>query len=200
MTAAVPPNRDIVKGFTPVGTLNGSDYHGKLRRVSFAAADSVACFIGDLVKLTANADAAGTTPVVAQSGVGDISVGVLVSLEPDTTDEGSLSAANYRVASTLRYGQVAFGSDVLYSIQEDSVGNNMPITDAGLNADVIIAAGNTTTGASGMEIDSTTAATTNTLALRLHHVENKLGNKLGDHANWIVSINLSDDRATTGVN
>lgn len=199
MVAAVPPNADIVKGFTPVGTLSGSDYHGKLRRVSFAAGDAVACFIGDLVKLTANATADGKTPVVAQSGVGDISVGVLVSLEPDTTDEGSLSAPNFRSASTLRFGQVAFGSDVLYSIQEDSVGNSMPITDAGLNADVIIAAGNTTTGASGMEIDSTTAATTNTLVLRLHHVEDKIDNRLGDNANWIVSINLSDDRATTGV-
>jgi len=199
MTAAVPPNLDIVKGFTPVGTMSGADYHGKLRQVSFATGDSTACFIGDLVKLTANATADGFTPVVAQSGVGDISVGVLVSLDPDTTDEGSLSSPNFRAASTLRTGQVCFGSDVLYSIQEDSAGNSMPITDAGLNADVIIAAGNTTTGASGMEIDSTTAATTNTLALRLHHVENKLGNKLGDNANWIVSINLSDDRATTGV-
>ena len=199
MTAAVPPNSDIVKGFTPVGTISGSDYHGKLRQVSFATGDAVACFIGDLVKLTANATADGYTPVVAQSGVGDISVGVLVGLDPDTTDEGSLSSANYRVASTLRTGQVAWGSDVLYSIQEDSDGNSMPITDAGLNADVIIAAGNTTTGASGMEIDSTTAATTNTLALRLHAVENKVGNKLGDNANWLVSINLSDDRATLGV-
>ena len=199
MTAAVPPNKDIVKGFTPVGLISGGSYHGKLRRVSFAAADSTACFIGDFVKLTANADAAGTTPVVAQSGVGDISVGVLVSLEPDTTDEGTLSAANYRRASTLRYGQVAWGPDVLYSCQEDSVGNSMPITDAGLNCDVIIAAGNTTTGASGMELDSTTAATTNTLALRLHAVENKVGNKLGDNADWLVSINLSDDRSTTGV-
>lgn len=199
MTAAVPPNLDIVKGFTPVGTLSGSDYHGKLRRISFSAGDSVACFIGDLVKLTANADAEGTTPVVAQSGVGDISVGALVALEPDTTDEGSLSSPNFRAADTLRYGQVCFGSDVLYSVQEDSDGNSMPITDAGLNADVIIAAGNVITGASGMEIDSTTAATSNALALRLHHVENKIGNKLGDNANWIVSINLSDDRATTGV-
>jgi hypothetical protein len=179
--------------------MSGSDYHGKLRRVSFAADDTVAVFIGDLVKLTANTTADGYTPVVAQAGVGDICVGGLVSLEADTTDEGSLSAPNYRRASTLRYGQVCFGSDVLYSIQEDSVGNSMPITDAGLNVDVIIAAGNEITGASGMELDSSTAATTNTLALRLHHVQDKVGNALGDHASWIVSINLSDDRATTGV-
>lgn len=199
MTAAVPPNRDIVNGFTPVSTLNGGDYHGKLRRVVFLAGDSTATFLGDLVKLTANADALGTTPSVAQSGVGDISVGVLVSLEPDTEDEGSLSAANFRRASTERFGQVCFGADVLYSIQEDSVGNSMPVTDAGLNANVIIAAGNTLTGASGMEIDSSSAATSAALQLRLHHVENKLGNRLGDNAKWIVHINLSDDRATTGV-
>jgi len=199
MAAAVPPNKDIVRGFTPIGTLSGADYHGKLRRVCFLASDATDTFIGDLVKLTANADAAGTTPAVAQSGVGDISVGVLVSLEPDTSDEGTLSAANYRRASTLRYGQVAFGPDVLYSCQEDSVVSTLAATDCGLNCDVIIAAGNTTTGASGMELDSSTAATTNTLAIRLHHVHNKMGNKLGDNAEWVCSINLSDDRATLGV-
>ncbi len=199
MTAAVPANRDIVRGARPIGTMSGADWNAQLRRVCFPASDNTATFIGDFVKLAANASADGTVPAVAQAAAGDIMVGVLVSLEPDTTDEGSLSRSNYRRASTLRYGYVAWGDDILYVIQEDSDAGNIPITAAGTNANVIVAAGNTTTGMSGMEIDSSTAAVTNTLHLRLHYVEPKVGNTLGDYADWIVSINLSDDRATLGV-
>ena len=36
-------NSDKASGFTPIGTLSGSDYHGKMRRVAFAAGDA-ACF------------------------------------------------------------------------------------------------------------------------------------------------------------
>ncbi len=199
MTAAVPANRDVVRGARPIGTMSGADWNGKLRPVCFLASNGTAAFIGDFVKLDANASADGTVPAVAQAAAGDIMVGVLVSLEPDTTDEGSLSRSNYRRASTLRYGKVAWGSDVLYSIQEDSEGGNIPTTAAGTNANVTVAAGNTSTGMSGMEIDSSTAATTNTLHLRLHYVEPKVGNTLGDYADWIVSINLDDDNAILGV-
>jgi len=199
MAAAVPPNRDVVRGARPIGTMSGADWNGKCRRVCFLASDATATFIGDFVKLDANTNADGTVPAVKQAAAGDIMVGVLVGLEPDLTNEGTLSSANYRRASTLRYGQVAWGDDVLYAIQEDSEGGAMAITAAGTNANVIVAAGNTTTGLSGMEIDSSTAATTNTLHLRLHYVQPEVGNKLGDYADWVVSINLSDDRAILGV-
>jgi hypothetical protein len=199
MAAAVPPNDDIVRGFKPVGTISGADYRGYMRRVMFPASDSTATFIGDLVKLQPNGDTDGTTPAVAQAAQGDYGVGVLVSLEPDTTDEGSLSSANYRLASTLRYGQVCYGSDVLYSIQEDSDSSALAATDCGTNCDIIVAAGDTNTGLSGMELDSSTVNTTNSLAIRLHHVTPRVGNKVGDNAEWTVSLNLSDDRNTTGV-
>ncbi|WP_230679204.1 hypothetical protein, partial [Streptococcus pneumoniae] len=78
--------------------------------------------------------------------------------------------------------------DVLYTMQEDSIGGNLAITAAGTNANVIVGAGNTSTGYSGMQIDSSTANTTNTLHLRLHNVQPQVGNKLGDYADWVVSI------------
>jgi hypothetical protein len=192
-------NKDIISGFTPIGTLSGADYHGKMRRVAFAAGDSVAAFPGDLVKLTGTTDATGKLPIVAQGTAGAAGIGVLVSLEPDFTDEGTLNT-NYRVASTARIGKVLFGQDVLYTIQEDSVGNAIEITEAGFNCDVTVGSGNTITGASGMELESTTAANTSSLNVRLHHVFDAPDNELGDNADWVVSINASQEALNqTGV-
>lgn len=199
MAAAVPPNRDNPNGLIPVGTMSGAPWTGKLRKVTILAADNTDTFIGDLVKLSPNASADGYTPAVAQAAAGDYAVGVLHSLDPDFTDEGTLSQVNYRRASTLRTGHVIWGDDVLYSMQEDSVVSTLAATDAGTNADVIVGSGDTATGLSGMEIDSSSAGTANTLQLRLHHVEEKVGNKLGDNARWIVSLNLNNDRNLTGV-
>jgi hypothetical protein len=196
------PNSNSPTGLVPIGTMSGADYHGKLRRVAFLTGDSTATFIGDLIKLAGSASPDGTAVAVAQAAAGNAAVGVLVSLDPlnpSTLGESALSTANYRRASTLRYGYAAFGADVLYSIQEDSVGNAMPVTDASLNANVIVGAGNTITGLSGMELDSTSAADTNTLQLRIHGIDTTLGNGLGDYCRWIVSINLNQDLITTGV-
>ena len=42
-------NADRPNGFTPIGTLSGADWAGKLRRVEFAVGDAVAAFTGDLI-------------------------------------------------------------------------------------------------------------------------------------------------------
>jgi hypothetical protein len=192
-------NADRPSGLTPIGTLSGADYHGKMRRVGFAVGDSVACFIGDLVKLTGTVDATGKYPIVAQCAAGDPAIGVLVSLDPDFTNEGTLKT-NHRLASTARTGRVVFGQDVLYAIQEDSDGNAIEITEAGFNCDVIVGSGNALSGISGMELDSTSAANTSGLNVRLHHVYDSPDNVLGTNARWVVSINDSqEDLNQTGV-
>lgn len=195
-------NTSIINGLIPIGTQSGADYHGKLRRVAFLASDNTATFIGDLIKLSGSASPDGTAVSVAQSAAGDASVGVLVALDvlnPSSLGESALSTANYRRASTLRYGYAAFGSDVLYSCQEDSVGGALAVTDAADNINVIVGSGNTITGLSGMQLDSSTADTSNTLQLRLHGIDTSLGNAIGTNCRWIVSINLDQDVITTGV-
>lgn len=192
-------NADKPNGFTPIGTLSGADYHGKMRRVAFAAGDAVAAYVGDLVKLTGTVDATGKIPVVAQSAAGDASIGVLVSLDFDASDEGGLMTPLTRAASTARTGQVLFGQDVLYKIQEDSDTNAIEITEAGFNCNMIVGTASDVTG-SGMELDSTSAATTSTLNVRLHHVFDSPDNVLGDNAEWVVSINASQEALNqTGV-
>lgn len=192
-------NSDRPSGLTPIGTLSGADYRGQLRRVVFAAGDAVACFIGDRVKLTGTADAAGTSPVVAQCALTDAAIGVLVGLEPDGTDEGSLTKI-HRVASTARTGFVAMGGDILYSIQEDSDGGSIGILSAGLNAEVVVGTGSAITGVSASELDSSSVAGTSTLAVRVHHLIDAPDNALGTNARWAVTLNdYQGDRQQTGI-
>ena len=192
-------NINAAVGLVPIGCMSGSDWHSKLRRVVMLAADSAgAIHIGDLVELDGTGSVDGKTPSVVKSGVGEASVGVLVSLEPDLTDEGTLSSANYRVNSTLRFGMVAWGSDVLYTVQEDSDAGALTTGSINNNIDVILGSGSTVTGLSGTELDSSTEGTSNALVLRIHSVDESIGNALGNQANWIVSINLQQDVRTTG--
>lgn len=187
-------NTDSPFGAVAVGTSDGSDYHGKLREVEFLAADAVAAFIGDFVKLTGTTGADGFTPVVAQAAATDALVGVLVSLTPTFEDEGSLTL-NHRLASTSRKGFVAFGSDVLYVAQSSTT---LVAADAGQNADITVAAGDTITGISGMEIGAVIAAGA-TGQLRLRRVDQAIDNEIGAFANWIVNINENQDDHGTGV-
>ena len=192
-------NADRPSGLTPIGTLSGADYRGQLRRVVFASGDAVACFIGDRVKLTGTADATGKMPVVAQAELTDAAIGVLVGLEPDGTDEGSLTKI-HRVASTARTGFVAMGGDILYSVQEDSVGGNIGILSAGLNAEVVVGTGSAIMGISGSELDSSSVAGTSSLAVRVHHLIDAPDNALGTNARWAVSLNdYQGDRQQTGI-
>jgi len=191
-------NRDIPNGFTPIGTASGADWNASCRQVVFAAGDTTAAFIGDLVKLTGTADATGKLEVVAVSTPGDSSIGVLVGLAPDFENESFNQT--HRSASTAQIGIVAYGPDVLYEVQEDSVGNDIEIAEAGLNINMISThAGSTVTGRSGQEIDSTSAATTAGHNMRLRYVADKPGNALGTHAVWVVSLNDNRDTNTTGV-
>jgi len=191
-------NTDSPFGAVAIGTSDGSDYHGKLREVAFLAGDAVACFIGDFVKLTGTGTADGLIPVVAQAAASNALVGVLVSLVPDFTDETFISAASHRLASTARTGMVLFGSDVLYVMQEDSVGGALAVTDIARNAEIIVAAGDTVTGISAMEIDSSTVIDA-TAQLRLRRVDASLDNALGVNAKWVVNINENQDDHGAGV-
>jgi hypothetical protein len=188
-------NQDQAFGFVPIGTTDGSDYHGKMREVEFLAADGVACFLGDMVKLTGTTGADGFTPVVAQAAATDAIIGAIVGFLPDFSSETFLTAGSSRLASTARKARVCFGSDVLYIAQAST---SLVAADAGQNADIVVAAGSAVTGISAMEIGAAIGAGA-TGQLRLHHVFDTPGNELGADAQWVVSINENQDDHGTGV-
>lgn len=197
-------NVDAPFGAVPVGTTDGSDYHAKLRECILLAADGTTTFLGDFVKLSGTGSVDGKTPAVAQAAAGDAMVGAIVSFLPNFSDEGSLSSTpNHRLASTERRVMIAWGTDVLFEMQADEDASALATTDIARNVDIIVAAGSTITGISGMEIDSSSVVDA-TAQLRLHRVANKPTNELGstaagDKAIWVVSINENQDDHGAGV-
>lgn len=199
-------NVDRVNGLKPIKYLNGSPYNGAYTRYFMPSGDATAAFIGDLVKLDATGDtaAAGGDALgvrsVIQAAAGDASAGVIVGFE---VLPGSLDTPVYRAASTGRYVYVADDPNILFEIQEDADGGALAVADVGLNANVIVAAGSTTTGSSGMELDTSSKNTTATLQLKIVEFVQRVDNEVGSaNAKVLVKINnhqLGSHTGTAGV-
>lgn len=156
---------------------SGNEY--RIRRYSIPASDSTATFVGDFVKSNGTADTDGT-PQVVQAAAGDTLRGVVVAVEPETQ-----ASTLHRAASDQRYVLVCDDPDAVFEIQEDGA---MAVTAVGGNADVVVAAGNTTFGTSGMELDSSSAVTT-TAQLRILGLVQREDNEVGTNGKWLVKIN-----------
>lgn len=188
------PNADAPRGAKPVYNSNGTPYSGNSMLCAIPAADATATFVGDFVKLSGTADTETGAPTVIQAAAGDALFGAIVGFEPDRND----LALNYRKASTLRYCYVCVDKGVMFEMQEDSIGNNLAITEVGLATDLVVSAGSTVTGLSGMELDSSDTATA-AGQLRIMGVVRKADNAIGANAKWLVLINESQLAVTTDV-
>ena len=150
------------------------------------ATDNVAVAPGDIVKLAGSADADGVA-TVAQSDAGDTPVGVVLSVKPSsliTPDK------HYRPASTAAYVEVCTDPNAVLLCQEDADGAALAATDVGLNIDLIDAGVDTTAGTSGMELDSSTAATTSTLVFNIKRIIQRSDNEIGANADVEVTFNV----------
>lgn len=191
------PNVSRVWGLRPVKHLNGSPYNGQFNLYFVPASDATAMFAGDLVKLAGSASSDGYA-TVAQSAAGNPSIGVVVGFVVDPANLNTPS--QYRAASTARYAMVADATDIVYEVQEDAVGGTLAAADVGLNADVVVGAGSTTTGQSGMQLDTSTKATTATLVLKILGFVNRPDNEIGSaNAKVWVTINNHQLASGTGV-
>lgn len=185
-------NVDAPRGARPVRHRNGAPYTGSANRYYVGSGDSTAIFLGDFVKSSGSADSDGI-PGIAQAAAGDAIRGVVVGIEP-TTDE----SPKHRAASTEAYIYVADDPDLVFEIQEDSVGGALAAANVGQNADVIVGTGSTTTGLSAMEIDSS-SATASTAQLRIMALVQMADNEIGTNAKWEVMINEHELTSTSGV-
>lgn len=162
-------------GFVPVDTLDGADYHGKMRDVTID--DTTASFVGDFMSAGTNV-AADENQRVQTSLPADAYaalVGALMEIYPDFTDEGSL-ITNYAAAGAGdRQGRVVRGDDVIYQAREDALVDPLDGADIGTGVDLINPGGDTVTGMSGMLLDSSSTAATGQFLIR------RLG-KLADNA------------------
>lgn len=179
-------NADTPFGLRPVKYISGAPYNGAVNTYSTASGDSTAIYVGDPVKLSGTSQVIGgyTYRDVDQAATGDVCVGVVVAVLHETQD-----SLIYRAASTVRRLLVADDPALLFEIQEVSGGTALTANDVGLNANFVVAAGSTTTGMSGVELNNGTEATTATLDLQIVDIVNRDDNAIGEHCKFLVRIN-----------
>lgn len=159
-------NIDSPFGLKPVRHRNGAPYNGAASPYYIQSDYATALFIGDPVLKTGTAN----TAAVSAPGVGSFGIGTLPAINKATAGDAQrvtgvivgFSALpadlnkNYNPASTARIAWVADDPDLVFEIQADGA---IPATSIGLNAVFIYThSGNTTTGLSGVELDTTSTA------------------------------------------
>ena len=196
-------NTDKPAGLKPVGHLLNGAYTGETRVYYVPSTDGTAMFKGDAVGLAGSADDTGKYPTVQQYTATDTQViGVAVAFStvaPQIAADPSDLTQFYRPASTAMYVYVIDDPFVIYEIQEDSGGGSVAAASVGLNCEIIVGSGNTTTGLSGMELDTSEVATTATLPLKILRLVDREDNAIGTHAKWLVKLNTASMAHTTGV-
>lgn len=157
-------NVDRPNGLAPVRHLSGSPWNGQFENFSTLTTDSTAIFVGDLVVPAGSADTNGRLAVSRSTNTSAAAIGVVVGFAPDPTDLNRPS--QYRLASTARTVYVCVDPTVIYEVQADGTTANAA-TAVGLNAPVVLGAGSTTTGISGMELGIDSATTVSTQPLKI---------------------------------
>lgn len=184
-------NANVARGLVPVRMADGSPYNGAVDIFYVPSSDATALYEGDPVVLAGSADAGGIASVTRSAAAGTIT-GAVVGF----ADAVSMTAG-YRAASTNAYVLVAHGQDILFEIQEDAVGGAIAAADIGLNADIIVAAGNSYSKASGVMLDTSTKATTATLPLRIRGLAQRPDNELSANAKVLVTLNNTTETPGT---
>ena len=186
-------NADAAFGFRPVNA-EGGPYNGGTLRAVIASGATAAAWVGDPVKLAGGAAINGY-PRVRQAAAGDPVLGVIVSFDADPTALEN----QYRLVSTERFIKMASVSgDKYFEIQSDDAGTALVEDDVGHNANFVVALGSTTTGFSGVELNSDSVGTTSSLDLQIvslvDRADNILVNTGSTNKNAIVKFNDPQDK------
>lgn len=166
-------NANVPSGLSPVRGAYSQVFNGSANQYSVPSGDATAIFVGDPVKLVGTSSTINGQVFadVAKAATADVIVGVVIAVLPDTRD-----SLVYRAASSARILIVDDDPNELFEIQDISTGTPITVADIGLNVSFTDAGGNTFTGLSGIVLDNTTEATTNTLALKIVGIPNRADN------------------------
>ena len=169
-------------GFKPVRHIDGSKYNGQSQLYFIPSTDATAYAVGDLVTFVGTTNSTDSyalgVPIVARATAGGVPVlGAIVGFKVDPTN---LQNSGFNPASNAngRYVWVADTPDIIYEAQlcgsaGAAVAPNLSAAAGtnyvGLNASIFAPAATANLGAglSGMMVDTSTAAVTSTLALKI---------------------------------
>ena len=184
-------------GLKPLN-LNGTTWSGQGKLIYIPASQGTATFIGDPLIPLGTTDAWGVPAFgIATAGATNIIGGTF--LGPSNGPAGSgvtLLQSNtiYRPASVIGYGFLCDDPDVMYSIQEDSVGGNITVSNGGYANGNLVAGsgGSTATGLSSWMLQSSTVASGNaTYQVKVLGLTRGPDNAIGNYARWNIMLNLS---------
>ena len=181
-------NLDRPSGLKPIKNLGGSPWNGKANIYYFTAAYDSTVFKGDIVKLAGSADATGKFPSIEKSAAGNLAnVGVVIGFgtHPSLMVDPDNLNMKYKLTKTEMYALVVDDPFVIFEVQEDGA---IDADAVGQAADFIDAGGDTDTGLSGMELDSSDIAINSAGTLRIMRAVNREDNVLGTNCKWEVPL------------
>lgn len=198
-----------INGFRPVKTATGTPYMGNGNIYFLPASDATVVMAGDAVALAGDARAANGYPTITRlASATGIPLGVVAGFiftgVGDATNIPPVNDLNtpvYRRANTDRYALVIDDPGVVYEVQIAGAGPAAAAATAmvGLNGQFTLTAGNTSTGTSGMQLDSAGQATTATLPLKIVGIPARPDNVPGDpFLSFWVKLNTSQLSTGTG--
>ena len=173
-------------GFYFTGT-GFEDPNGKLERFEVAATHATRLAIGDLVRITGEANAVTGVPQVDAPTAGQSITGVISGIVPGFATENFTDTG--LAATTL--GAVLVQCDPRAEYEVDVVNGPLVVANTGLNATYVPTAATNTAGytQSNMVLNATGVATTSTLPLRIVKLLVGSDGVLGSRA--LVRINES---------
>ena len=198
-------NTSKINGFRPVKHVTGAPYNGQANIYGVASGDSTALFVGDVVKLAADGNAAGIQYVTAHAagtaGTGQPALGVVVGIINTKLDpvEGRMSAGTisldtpvYRPGSVEQYVLVADSPDLIFEVEATAAGSaySFAVADIGQNANIFAGSGSTSTGNSAHSLNMSDKGTAATLPFKIVGVSKKIDNEVtGNYTKVLVQIN-----------
>lgn len=204
-------NVDSPFGLRPIRHKSGAPYNGAANPYFIDSGYGTALFIGDPVIRVAGGS---NTAVVKVPGGGTFGVGTLPSVEKAAAGDGNRITGvivgfspnpdnltlKHNTASTARVAYVCDDPDIVFEIQADGA---IPAASVGLNAVLIYThSGSTTTGLSGVELDTTSdvpAADASNQLLILRAINREDNDTTIAHAKVEVMINQhTESQGTVG--
>ena len=186
-------------GARPVGSLVSCAYNAKITHYKIKNAFGTSIFYGDFVKW---ADDNPNTTIQKDTGTSSATpIGVFLGCAYTDPTTGQFTPNQYFPASTAADDIVAYVASDPFLVMQMQSDEALTQDDLGKNVAIVQTAGSTTIGTSKNAVDGSTAATTNTLPLKIIDFVDGPDSAIGDSfTDVLVMFNVGHQLLnTTGI-
>ena len=201
------PTIDKTYGFKPLNRLDGLPYAGAIRQIPVAPAYATAILNGDTVAVDTNGYLVAANTTNSGSIVG-VLVGCAYINSSGQPVSGQYYPANQSTSTAMSFGYVVDDPSAVFKVVATVAGSTVPTAYSrsivGSNVALVANVGSTNTGDSYYGIDGSSAATTNTLPVRVVDVvpDTATGNAnvaATTYYEFLVKFNTAQYNSTTGI-